>query len=336
MNVKKITFAILFVMAASVAHHGSTPAAEDVISLKIGNVVNEGHSYIVAQRWMAEELKKRTNGRLELEIYTSNQLGNERDMYEGVQMGSIDICTIADSVLTSFIPEVMVLNQPFLFNSEPEVYAVLYKRLYNMVAEKMRAQGVHLVGCFGSGFRNVYSKRPINKIEDFRGMKLRTMENQLQVSTWNAIGLIATPLPFGEVFTAMQQGTIDGAEGPVINMLIDGNHEITKHLVYTNHLYTIMFIGVSDRAWNRIPSDLKPIFQQVMDEGTRLQHKLVVELNDDAVIKLKALGVTFHDIDRAPLQKAIESAMIPFRNNMNKEWLTVLESDQAEYRAANP
>ena len=336
MIMKKTFFVLLLVIAISFMHKGSTFAADDVIKLKIGNVVNEGHSYIVAERWMAEELKKRTNGRLELEIYTANQLGNERDMYEGVQMGSIDICTIADSVLTSFIPEVMVLNQPFLFNSEAEVYAVLYKRLYKMIGEKMLGQGVHLVGCLGSGFRNVYSKRPITKIEDFKGMKLRTMENQLQVSTWNAIGLIATPLPFGEVFTAMQQGAIDGAEGPVINMLIDGNHEITKHLVYTNHLYTIMFIGVSDRAWNRIPDDLKPIFQQVMDEGTELQHKLVVELNEDAIEKLKDLGVTFYDIDRAPLQKAIVPAMVPFRNNMNKEWLAILEADQAEYRAANP
>ena len=313
---------------------GSFVGAGETISLKIGFVDAEAHSYVIATKWMDEELNKRTNGRLRLEIFHSGQLGNEREMYEGSQIGSIDICTVVNAVLSSFVPEMAVLDQPFLFDHQSEAQALINGKLGEMSAEKIRQQGVHVVGWFESDFRNVYCNRPVNRIEDFKGMKLRVMENPIQIGTWNAMGLIATPMSPTEIFTALQQRTIDGAEGGILNILNSAFYEVTRHVVYTKHLYSFVAAGVSDRAWNRIPDDLKPIFLQVFKEGTDYQHHLAMELTDMATERLKKEhGVTFHTIDLEALKQAIAPVMVGFRAQMDQTWLKVLEEELAVIKA---
>ena len=311
----------------------SAASAEDAVTLKIGFVDAEAHSYIIAAKWMDEELDKRTNGKVRLELYHSGQLGNEREMYEGSQIGSIDICTVVNAVLSSFIPEMAVLDQPFLFDTQDEAQKLINGKLGDMCAEKIQQQGVKVVGWFESDFRNVYCNRAVDKMEDFNGMKLRVMENPIQIGTWNAMGLIATPMSPTEIFTALQQKTIDGAEGGILNVLNGRFFEVTPHIIYTKHLYSFVAIGLSERAWNKIPDEHKSAFLDVMKEGTDYQHRLAMELTDEATEELKAkYGVTFHPIDLDPLKKAIEPVMKDFRAKMDPTWLKVLEDELAIIR----
>ena len=312
---------------------GSVAPAGDAITLRMGFIDAAGHHYVVASEWAAEELKKRTNGTINLELYPSGQIGEEREMYEGSQFGSVDICTVVNTTLSGFIPEMAVLDQPFLFNSFDEAREVVDGKLNDMIAERMLSQGVHLAGWFESGFREVYCNRPVDKMADFKGMKLRVMENPIQVATWNAMGLIATPMTAGEIFTALQQRAIDGAEGGAHNVLIRRFFEVTNHFINTKHLFGIVAIGVSDRAYNSVPPEYRPVLMEVLKQCATLQHRLGQEMNENAKGKLQENGVTFHDIDREELKAAIGPVMENFRKNMNQEWLKVLDDHLAEIRA---
>ena len=153
-----------------------TAASADVITLKLGMVDPDGSNFHKGALAIAEEVEKATEGRIKIEVFAGGQLGNERDMYEGAQLGTIDMFTASNAVLTSFIPEMAVLDQPFLFNDADEAHRVIDGQVGQLIAEKTAAQGVHTVGWMSVGFRNVFSTRPVETIEDFKGLKIRTME----------------------------------------------------------------------------------------------------------------------------------------------------------------
>ncbi|CAK7068421.1 MAG: Solute-binding protein [Desulfovibrio sp.] len=320
---------LAFVVTASFA--GTVPhaaAADKPITLKMGFVDPESSNYAQGGERVAKEVARLTDGKVQIEVLASGQLGNERDMYEGAQIGSIDVCTIANAVMSSFIPEMAVLDQHFLFDSPEQAHTVIDGALGKLIAKKAEEQGVHIVGWMESGFRNTFSKKPITKPEEFKGMKIRTMENRMQIAAFNAMGAIATPMAFGEQFTALQQGTIDGAENAVANVLANRYYEVVKNITWTNHLFTFIAVGMSDKAWNRIPDDLKPKVLEGFKIGCDYQRELLLKSNAEAVVELKKLGVTFHEIDRDALKALVEPAMEPFRKDMNKEWLTVLEESK--------
>lgn len=304
-------------------------AADGAVRLKMGFTDPENSNYVQGGKKIAEEVAKLTGNRVLIDVYGSSQLGNERDMYEGAQIGSIDVPTVVNTVLSSFIPEMTVLDQPFIFDTVAQAHAAIDGKLGQLAADKARAQGVHIVGWLESGFRNVFSNRPITKIEDFSGFKIRTMENRMQIAAFNALGATATPMAYGELFTALQQRTVDGCENAVGNMLASRFYEVLKLVTYTNHQYTYIGVGFSDNAWNRIPKDLHPQVIEGVRRGVAFQRQLLLDYNADSVGKLKDLGVSFHEIDRDAVKAKVVPALAQFRKSMPKPWLDAL----AEYTA---
>lgn len=304
-------------------------ASGDVIQLKLGLVDPEGSNYHQGALAIAEEVEKATDGKISITVYAGGQLGNERDMYEGAQLGSIDICTVASAVMTSFVPEMAVLDQPFLFSNADEAHRVIDGRLGELIADKTAAQGVHMVGWMESGFRNVFSVKPISTIEDFKGVKIRTMENDIHMAAFNALGAIATPMASGEQFTALQQHTIDAAENATANVLANNYYEITKDITNTNHLFVFIGVGVSDKAWNRIPDDLKESFVAGVKAGCDRQRQYLADANVAAESELADKGVTFHDIDKEDLKAVVQPAMEQFSDRMPQEWLDAIAADIA-------
>ena len=319
----------------------------DVIQLKLGMVDPENSNYYKGAQAIAEEVKKATDGKVEITVYAGGQLGNERDMYEGAQMGTIDICTTASAVLTSFVPEMDALSKCGAVASglggvdvgrerlasgldeRGEDGRLVDGQLGQLIAEKTAAQGVHMVGWMESGFRNVFSTKPIEKLEDFKGVKIRTMENDIHMAAFNAMGAIATPMAAGDQFTALQQHTIDAAENATANVLENNFYEITKNITRSQHLFVFIGVGVSDKAWNQIPDDLKDKFTEGVKAGCEKQRQYLVEANEAAEKELVEKGVTFYDIDTAALQTAVAPAMEQFKVRMPQEWLDAIAGDKA-------
>ena len=304
--------------------------AGDALTFKLGFVDPATSSYALGGQKFADELEKMTNGQVKVEIVGGGTLGGEREMFEGVQMGTLDMGTAVNSVLSQFIPEMVLLDQPYLFDSAEQARAAIDGKLGDLIREKAEAQGVHVIGWIESGFRDVFSKKPITKIEDFKGVKIRTMENAMQIAAFNAVGAISTPMAFTEQYTALQQGTIDANENAVCNMLVNKYYEIIKNVTSTHHQFTVIAVVVSDRAWNKIPDEYKPKMYEAMKIATKWQREHLDKLNADAKVELEKLGVQFHDIDRNAMKEIIVPKVADLRKDVPQEWLDAVNNAQAK------
>ena len=315
---QKKSYILLFVLVLLI---GCKESSDQVIRFKMGLVDPENSNYGMGAKRISQEVSNATSGKIIIDVFGSGQLGNERDMYEGAQLGTVDIATIANPVLTSFIPEIAILDQPFLFETEEQAHNVIDGKLGDLIAEKALEQGIHIVGWMESGFRNCFSIRPLKNLSDFKNLKIRTMENATQIAVFESFGAIPTPMPATEQYTALQQRTIDAGENAIANVLVNKYYEVVKNITLTRHQFVFIAIGLSDKAWNRIPDELKPVFVEAVKEGANYQRALLSEANAEAEVELKEIGVTFYNIDRNELKKSASQKMVSFTNRIPKDWI---------------
>ena len=150
----------------------------------------------------------------------------------------------------------------------------------------------------------------------------------MHMELFNSLGAMATPMASGDVFTGLQQKTIDAAENAVANVLSNKYYEVTRHVTYTNHLFVFIGVGLSDKAWNKIPDDLKPVFTEAVKRGCNTQRRLLAEANAEAEQELIKLGVQFYQIDRDELREKVLPNMETYRLEIPKEWLDVIEEEK--------
>ncbi|MCL2835017.1 MAG: TRAP transporter substrate-binding protein [Treponema sp.] len=287
----------------------SGPAAGGgTITFKLAMVDNEKTPYFKGATKIADEVSKATNGRIKIDIAPGGALGGERDTLELAINGDLDIATAANSVCTNFIPEMSILDQAYLWTNANQAHAAVDGKIGDLIQAKANGLGVHVLGYMESGFRNVFSVKPIKAMEDFRGVKIRTMQNQYHMAAFEAFGAMPTPMAAGEQFTALQQGAINAAENAVSNCWNNGFYEITKNITWTNHAFVYILIVMSDKAWKKIPSDLVQPFLDAVKRGYEAERQYLIEENDGAVVKLKNAGVTFYDINVQDLQAAYQAA----------------------------
>ena len=312
---------VLGVSALAAAIMATSPVFAADVTLRLGFVDPASSSYAMGGQKFADELEKLTNGAIKVQVLAGGTLGGEREMYEGAQMGTMDMVTVVNTVLSQFIPELVLLDQPFLFDTVEEAHAAVDGKLGELVAQKALEQGVHIIGWLESGFRDTFSKDPIQNVDDFSGVKIRTMENKMQIAAFNALGAISTPMPATEQYTALQQGTIDACENAVGNMLINRYYEVIKNVTNTRHQFTYILVGVSDRAWNKIPDEYKPMVGQAMKTAVEWQRQNLAEINANATEELKKLGVNFYDIDREAMKAKVLPEVEKLRANVPQEWV---------------
>ena len=298
------------------------------IVFKLGMVDPDGSNFHKGAMAIAEEVNKSTGGKITIQVFSGGQLGNERDMYEGAQMGTIDMFTASNAVLTSFIPEMAVLDQPFLFDTADQAHHVIDGTIGGLIADKTAAQNIHTMGWMDVGFRNIFSTRPVTSVADLKNLKIRTMENDIHIAAFNALGAIATPMASGDVFTGLQQGTIDAAENAISNLIANRYYEITKNVTWTNHVFGFMGVFMSDKAYNQIPEELREDFMAGVQAGAQKQREFLVEANDEAVKELTDMGVNFYEIPMDDMRKLVEPAMEQFADRMDTAWVNAIEAEK--------
>jgi tripartite ATP-independent transporter DctP family solute receptor len=309
---RKLATALLIAMMAfgmaATAQIVPAESADDPITFTFSMVDPETSPYYKGAAKIAEEVDAATNGRIKIKIVAGGTLGGERDTVELAMTGDIDIATAANSVMTNFIPEMSILDQAFLWENAKQAHAAVDGPVGVLIQEKAKKLGLHVIGYMESGFRNVFSVKPILKIEDFSGVKIRTMQNQYHMAAFSAFGAMPVAMAAGEQFTALQQGTIDAAENAIANCWNNGFYEITKNITYTNHAFVYILLCMSDNAWNKVPEDLREPFLAAVKRGYEAERQYLVEANDDATVKLKGVGVVFHEIDNSALKTAYQKA----------------------------
>ncbi|MCI8297206.1 MAG: TRAP transporter substrate-binding protein [Lachnospiraceae bacterium] len=255
---------------------------------------------------IADKVYEKTDGRILIKVIAGGALGGERDTVELAMQGDLDMVTVANSVLTNWIPEMAILDQAYLWENLEQAHAAVDGRIGDMIEESTRERlGIHVAGYMEAGFRDTFSVKPIDTMEDFRGVKIRTMQNPYQVTAFEAFGAMPTPMAYNEIFTALQQGTIDACENGVSACLTNGFYEITKNVTTSQHLFTYLMVCMSDKAWCMIPEDLKEPFAEGVKEGC--------------------------EIDRAVLKQAYQEAMGKKGYTFDPEWQAAVDEVIAAY-----
>ena len=285
----------------------TTEPTVEPITLKMHFVDPETAPYVQGGLKIAELVKEATNGQIEIEVLSGGSLGGERDTVELAMDNSLDIATCANSVMTNFIPEMGILDQAYLWKNADEAHAAVDGALGDLIKEAAEAQGLHVIGFLESGFRNTFSTKPIQSIEDFTGVTIRTMENKYHMAAFESFGAMPIAMSYNEVFTALQQGTIDACENATSNCLNSGYYEVTKNVTNSQHAFVYILMCMSDDAWNKIPEDLREPFLAAVQEGVEYERNLLNEANAAATEELKKLGVSFYDIDIPTLQAAYQA-----------------------------
>lgn len=281
--------------------------SDETITFKMSFVDPESSPYAQGGLKIAEEVAAATDGKIQIEVVAGGSLGGERDTIELAMGNNLDIATAANSVMTNFIPEMAILDQAYLWKNADEAHAAVDGKLGDLIKEAAEKQGLHVIGFLESGFRNTFSTKPIQSIDDFKGVTIRTMENQYHQAAFESFGAMPIAMSYNDVFTALQQGTIDACENATVNCLNSGYYEVTKNVTNTQHAFVYILMCMSDEAWNKIPEDLQQPFMDAVQRGVEYERELLVSENEAAEAELKELGVSFYDIDIPTLQAAYQA-----------------------------
>jgi TRAP-type transport system periplasmic protein len=310
---KKFLVLILAVMMVTALFTGckseQKPAEKKIIKVSIG--LNEQHPEYLALQEFKKEVEAKTNGRYEVQVYANAQLGDDVKATESVRMGTLEMTGPSSSPLSGISPELMVFDLPFLFPNTEIAYKVLDGPVGQRLLDSLSAKGLKGLAYYENGFRHVTnSVRAIKTPADTKGLKIRTMENPIHLATWKALGASPTPMPFSEVFTAMQQHTIDGQENPVPTNYLQKFHEVQKHMTLSGHVYTPHLILMSQKIWDTMSKEDQKIFQDAANKGKEHVRKISKELNESLTKKLEEEGMTVTKLTPEQL-KAFQDAVKP-------------------------
>jgi tripartite ATP-independent transporter DctP family solute receptor len=299
----------LIVTCAALATLGGVPLAAhaQTTTLKAADVHPAGYPNVVAIENLGKKLEAATSGRYKLQMFPGGVLGSEKEVVEQTQVGAIQIARISLGVIGPVVPDVNVFNMPFVFRDEAHMRKVIDGEIGDEILKRITDSPARLValGWMDSGSRSLYTKKPVRKIEDLKGQKIRMMGNPLFVDTMNAMGGNGISMGHGEVFSALQTGVIDGAENNPPTLFTSNQYTAgIKYYTQTNHLIIPELFVMSKVTWDKMtPADqtaLKKFSREAQLEQRALWDKSVAEYTT----KLKAAGIEYINIDNKPFYDA--------------------------------
>ena len=286
---------------------------------KLGHIADPENPYAKGAEKFAQLVKEKTGGKVEIQVFPSSQLGNQRDLVEGTQFGTIDFTMTSTAVLGNFLPQAAVFDLPFIFRDVQHAYKAL-DTVGMEIAEKL--QGMKLLAYYENGVRHMTnSKRPIRKPEDMKGLKIRVMEQPIYIEMIKALGGNPTPMAFGELFTALQQGVVDGQENPAAHIYTARFFEVQKYISLTAHTYSAEPMLVSLAAWNKLPKDLQEKIQSAANESRDWQRDLCRQLEEGYWTKIQESGKSEinRDVDKKAFADATRGVWAMFEKKVGKE-----------------
>jgi len=300
-------------------------AAAQSYTIKVGIGHPPGQSFVVATEKFKEMVDKRSNGRLKVDIFHSSQLGGEREMQEMVALGTLEMSVSGVTVI--YEPLYAMLEAPFLYRDRDHIKKVMASPIVAELGESLLKKGIRYVGFYENGFRNITnSKRAINDPADVKGLKIRTPENLAQIETFKALGAVATPMAFSELYNALAQGVVDGQENPLQNIWTGKMYEVQKHLAMTGHIYNSAYILASDKFWTGLPADLRKIAEDSINEASYWQLDYIAGLDKKLLDDCKAKGMLVTTPDREAFRKATAPAYDAFYAKFGDKGKKIIEA----------
>jgi TRAP-type transport system periplasmic protein len=318
-------FGVLAAFAVSTVMAQSQP-----ITLRLGHILNESSLYHQSATLFADALAKNSGGRLKAQIFPNGSIGFERDLIEGMRLGTIDAGVITSAPIAGFEPRMMVLDLPFIFKTREGAYKVMDGDVGKRLFGYLDAQGLKGLAFFDAGWRTMVStKKPLSKPEDFPGLRFRVMENPLYVATFRSLGVNATPMNFGEVYTGLRQGTIDSLDLPIYVVHSAKFYEVAKYMTLTEHMLTPVVLMMSGSKFKSLPPDLQKIVVKTAQEVTPQQRKLSEDTNAELLNKLRAAKMEIVQVpDKRPFQEKMQPIYKEFEGKIGKDLIEAVQKGQ--------
>ncbi len=294
-------------------------AAQETMKMNIS--ISQNSHYGVAVDAFAREVEKRTNGRYKIQNFYSGALGAERESIEAVQLGTLDLTMTSTGPIPNFVPEVAILDIPFLFKDYAHARATLDGPIGQEMLTKFPSKGIVALAWGENGFRHMTNnKHPVNSPDDLKGLKMRTMENPVHMQAYKAFGIIPTPMAFTEVFTALQQGTVDGQENPLSVISAAKFDQVQKYMTLTGHVYSPALILMNKGKWDKLSAADKTAFAESAKEAVKANRARIDEDERKAVADLQSKGMTVvMVVDKAKFQAALGPTFAEFGKKFGQD-----------------
>ena len=306
--------------SASTDDGAATEESTEVITLRASSSTAPTHPYNVGLEKFAELVAARPTGQIKIDIFPSAQLGDERANIEDLQMGTLDIAVSSTGPLGNFVEDFLILDLPYLFSNYEHAHAVLDGEVGEGLKAQLTDLGIVGGAFWENGFRQMTnSKLAINTPADCAGLKLRCMENQAHIAAFSALGMDPTPMAWSEVFTALQQGVIDGQENPIAVIYSNAVYEAQAHLAITNHVYSAAMILFSQATMDKLTAEQQQILLDAAQECADYERSLCEDGEAEQIAEMEAKGlqVTYPEI--APFQEALSDVYAQFAEQFGQE-----------------
>ena len=293
---------------------------EKNVIIKLGHIAEPTNPYGQGGDYFAKLVAKKSNGEIEIKVFPSSQLGNQKELIEGLIYGTVDMTLTGTAELGTFQPQMALFDMPFLFKDREHAYRAL-DSVGMDIGKALEPKGIKLLGYMENGLRHMTNNvRPIKTPEDMKGLKIRVMSNQVYIEMVKAMGASPTPMAFAELYSAMQQGTVDGQENPSAHIFTKRFFEVQKYASLTGHAYAPEPVLISMRTWNKLTDEHKAIIQEAANEAIVWQRKLSEKEDEEFWKKIRATKkMSVINVDRRLFMEATKGVYSQMENIVGKD-----------------
>jgi len=319
---RSISLASVFVMITLLLTWSAS--AETVI--KIGNVLTPDHVWNTCLNGFAEEVKTATGGRVAVKVYPSSQLGNEKDLIEGMTLQTVDGGLIGGGSFQSIEPKFGIEALPYAFPTHEAAYKALDGELGDKLLKILAGKGVIGLAWWENGFRHITNnKRPIVGPADLVGLKIRVTPDKMRLDTFKTLGASPMPINFGELYTALQQGVVDGQENPFAIIFSSAFYEVQQYLSLSGHVWGSALLCVNSSLWKRISPEDQAAVMKLAAKWRDEERRLTIAQENDFLEKLKAKGMKVNEVDKAAFKNAVKDVWTEYEGVFGKDMLELVE-----------
>ncbi|MDW5299850.1 MAG: TRAP transporter substrate-binding protein [Sedimentibacter sp.] len=308
--------------------NAAVKTTDEKIVIRVGTATEIDSHYTQGAQEFEKKVEEYTNGKVDVQIFPSGQLGNERDMIEGLSLGTLEMVVSSTGPLPNFSKDFQVFDLPFLITDREKAYEVMDGEIGQKILGTLEPLGIKALGFWENGFRNISNNsKEIVTPADVAGMKIRTMENPIHIATFQQMKAIPTPMAWSEVFTALQQGTIDGQENPLVIFNSNKLYEAQKYLSLTGHVYSPAVMMVSLDAFNSYPNDVQNAIIKAEQEARTWERNFCIKMDNELVDAIKSYGVTVTEVDKSLWQEACQPIYDQYASEINQDYVNALKGN---------
>lgn len=312
---KKLLVTLLVAVLLAVA---VVPAFAADYTINLGHINAESDSWHQAALAFEKYVEEKSEGRIEVEVYPNSQLGSEVDMLTSILMNSGCDITFTGESMQTYNPDLGMIGMPYLIQSDEHMAAVLDGEVGKKFEQLMEDSGMVVLGYFARGPRYITSNKKIEKVADMQNLIIRTPQSPMTVAAFEATGAKPTPMALNEVFTSLQQGTIEAQENPLAMIETQSFYEVQKYLIKTAHLRAWVYIAMGKQQFDSLPEDLQQIVREGGAEAQRVEHELFLENETKYAEQLQSQGMEFVDVDITEFADAMIAGVLPTLTDSQK------------------